>query len=90
MKWFRLAAALGDGEAFFNLGIMYESGQGVPPDDVRAHMWFDLAAQAFGEEQGKGAAANRDAAADRMTPAQIDKAKAMAKACLESSYQQCN
>ena len=43
-KWYRLAAAQGNAEAQFNLGIMYANGHGVPQDYVQAHKWFNLAA----------------------------------------------
>ena len=34
----------GDGEAQYNLGVMYANGEGVPQDDAEAHTWFNLAA----------------------------------------------
>lgn len=32
------------GEAMYDLGILYSTGQGVTLDYVEAHMWFNLAA----------------------------------------------
>ena len=29
LKWFRLAAAQGDAKAQYNLGVMYDNGEGV-------------------------------------------------------------
>ena len=45
MKWFRLAALQGYAPAQYNLGLMYDKGQGVPQDYAEAVKWFRLAAQ---------------------------------------------
>ena len=37
--WERAAAA-GSGEALFNLGLLYENGEGVPKDDDRAQDYY--------------------------------------------------
>jgi TPR repeat protein len=50
---FRVDAQAGDAEAQFNLGVMYDRGQGVPQDDVQAAEWYRKAA-----EQGHAAAQN--------------------------------
>ena len=39
VKWFRLAAEQGVANAQYNLGVMYERGDGVPEDKVLAYMW---------------------------------------------------
>ena len=39
------AAEQGDSEAQFALGFMYETGEGVPEDDVKAAQWYEKAAQ---------------------------------------------
>ena len=49
MIWFRKAADKAIPEPCIDLGIIYAKGQGVPPDYVRAHMWFSLSA-AKGEQ----------------------------------------
>ena len=41
----RQAADQGDAEAQYNLGIMYNNGEGVPKDDAEAVRWFLLAAE---------------------------------------------
>ena len=54
---------------------MYATGQGVPVDDVQAHLWYDLAAS-------RGsilAARNRDRAAAGMSPEQIAEAQRLAR-----------
>src|SRR5208337_2377479 len=67
VKWYRKAAQHGYASGQYKLGLMYYHGEGVPQDDVKAHMWFNLAAA-----QGNSAAKKlRDELAGRMTPAQI-------------------
>ena len=51
-EWTPLAEQ-GDAAAQFNLGVMYEKGQGVPQDDKTAVKWYRLAA-----EQGNASAQN--------------------------------
>jgi TPR repeat protein len=41
----RAAAAKGDALAQYNLGIMYDTGQGVPEDYATAAMWYTKAAE---------------------------------------------
>ena len=43
-EWKPLAKQ-GDAAAQFNLGVMYEKGQGVPQDDKTAVKWYKLAAK---------------------------------------------
>ncbi len=79
LKWYRKAAEQGNADAQNNLGFMYLNGYGVPQDNVQAHMWFNLAA-AQGNEVGRE---NSDFIAEKMTPADISKAQAMAREWLE-------
>lgn len=44
-NWFQMAAEQGDSNAQFNLGVMYELGNGVTQDINRAIRWYHLAAQ---------------------------------------------
>ena len=41
----QILAEQGDAAAQYNLGIMYDNGQGVPEDDVEAVKWYTLAAK---------------------------------------------
>ena len=41
----RQAADQGDAEAQYNLGVIYNNGEGVPKDDAEAVRWFQLAAE---------------------------------------------
>jgi hypothetical protein len=44
VKWFRLAADQGLGEAQYNLGVLYAAGDGVAKDPAAAMKWYRLAA----------------------------------------------
>ena len=84
-KEFAALAEQGDADAQSNLGGMYANGQGVPQDNVYAHMWFNLAAANGNEPASK----NRDIIAKRMTTADISKAQSLARECLKKSYKGC-
>ena len=45
MKWYTLAAEQGDSDAQFNLGVSYDTGQGVPQDYKTAVKWYRLSAE---------------------------------------------
>jgi uncharacterized protein len=75
MIWFQRAAEQGHPVAKLYLGVMYAEGRGVPQDYVRAHMWFSLSA-AQGEQR---AVKTLEMAERRMTPAQIDEARKLAR-----------
>ena len=51
-KWFREAAEQGDPAAQFNLGVLYETGQGVPQNYAEAVKWYHAAAEQ-GEPQAQ-------------------------------------
>ena len=75
VKWYRLAAEQWIAQAQFNLGVMYDKGQGVPQDKLFAHMWWDLA----GSKGNKNAIKNRNIIVKKMSPSQIEKAQEMAR-----------
>lgn len=75
MQLYRPLAERGNADAQNNLGFMYDTGQGVPQDNVLAHMWFNLAAA----NGNANAAKNRDIVAAKMTPAQIAEAQKLAR-----------
>ena len=60
-------------------------GQGVPMDDVRAHMWFNLAAVKGDADAVK----NRDIAAKNMTPQQMAEAQKLARECQARNFKGC-
>ena len=45
-RWFARAAALGVGDAQFNLAVLYERGDGVPQSLVDAYTWYSIAGAA--------------------------------------------
>ena len=79
VKWYRNAAEQGNANAQTSLGYMYGKGQGVTQDYVQAHLWSNLAAA----QDNDAARKNRDAIAEKMTPADISKAQAMAHEWME-------
>ena len=55
MKWYRLAAEKGHGEAQLNLSLMYAMGTGVLEDRIRAYAWMNLAeANGVDVEENRG------------------------------------
>jgi TPR repeat protein len=80
VRWWRKAAGQGYAAAQYRLGVMYDTGKGVPQDFVQAHMWFDLAAS----QGNKPAAENRDVAAGKMSPADISRSQRLARAWMET------
>ena len=66
-------------DAQTSLGMLYEEGLGVPQDNVRAYMWYSLAAAHSTGASLKLAADRRDEVADRMTLAQIAEAQQLAR-----------
>ncbi|KPK25754.1 MAG: hypothetical protein AMJ61_11050 [Desulfobacterales bacterium SG8_35_2] len=76
LKWFNKSAKQGNPDAQYVLGGMYYLGDGVQQDYVLAHMWFDLAAA-----QGNVKALEiMGITAQKMSPAQIEKAQNLARA----------
>jgi uncharacterized protein len=45
VKWYRLAAEQGNANAQYNLGVMYDNGDGVVQDYAEAVKWYRLAAE---------------------------------------------
>ena len=84
-EWYRKAAEQGLAEAQFNLSIAYASGRGVPQDYQLAYQWANLA-QFNGQN---GAKDLKERLKEKMTDADILKAQAMSRTCLESAYTDC-
>jgi uncharacterized protein len=85
VKWFTLAAEQGDAEVQTNLGVLYGQGQGVPKSAVYAHMWGNIGSSNGNQIGGE----NRDAAAQQMTPSQIEEAQKLARECVAKNYRGC-
>ncbi len=75
LKEWRPLAEQGFASAQNNLAKMYRRGEGVPKDDVLAHMWWSLAA-AQGDELAR---INRDRLTEQMTPVQLAEAQRLAR-----------
>lgn len=69
------AAERGDKDAYYDLGLMYSTGQGVDQNFIVAHKWFNLAAM-----QGmKRAVVDRAEIATEMDSMQIAEAQREAR-----------
>ena len=78
LKWWEKAAELGYVDAQFALGNIYSGGYGVTQNYVLSYMWFDItAAQSDSPWLAPIAQSNRDALVQRMTDADVSKAKQM-------------
>lgn len=73
-EWMPLADQ-GDAAAQYNLGIMYDNGQGVAQDYGAAVKWYRKAADQGDADAVKG----RDIVAKLMTPAQIAEGQRIAR-----------
>ena len=64
---------------------MYGNGEGVLSSNVKAYMWFNLAAFNGNEIAGK----NKYIISQPMTKEQIEKAQDLSDACLAKDYKGC-
>ncbi|HEY7991415.1 MAG TPA: tetratricopeptide repeat protein [Stellaceae bacterium] len=74
-RWFRRAAEAGLINAQFNLAYMYEQGAGIAKSPVDAYAWYSVAA----EKGDQGAQQAVERIASRMTPRDLQAAKARIK-----------
>jgi hypothetical protein len=69
-------AEQGNAQGQHALGVLNYEGEGVPEDDVLAHMWFNLASSGpSGEDRTEQAAEARAKIANEMTPEDISEAR---------------
>ena len=85
IKWLRLAAEQRHVESMIGLASIYAYDFGESPRYVKAHMWSTIT-HFNGDEIGKSLA---DEMESSMTDADIQKARAMAKECINSGYTKC-
>ena len=64
---------------------MYANGEGFLSSNVKAYMWFNLAAFNGNEIAGK----NNDSISKQMTKEPIGKAQDLSEACLARDYKGC-
>ena len=82
----RSVAIKGDPYAQLYLGIMFEEGKGTLPLNTNAYMWYSIA-----DLNGEiNADLRRMLLTDRMTNSSVEEAQNMARACLESGYNDCS
>ena len=65
----RAKAEQGDVQAQYNLGIMYDEGEGIPANSVKGYIWLSLATA----QDRELAALILDIVKEQMTPADISK-----------------
>ena len=82
---YRLAAEQGHAPAQYNLALRYDNGEGVLQDNIKAHMWYNIAS-ANGHDKAEEW---QDEHAYLMTSADISNAQAMARECMSSGYKKC-
>ncbi len=71
----RMLRGIPDAQKFFQLGLMYSTGENVPTDMVAAHKWFNIAGmRGFGE-----AVRHRCEIAEEMSSAEIAAAQRAAR-----------
>ncbi|HEY8555053.1 MAG TPA: hypothetical protein VIL43_11000 [Burkholderiales bacterium] len=71
----RAAAASGDADAQYELGILYEFGYHLPDHKVHAYAWYARAAA-----QGHASAARRlDRLQPELSPTEIERARALSR-----------
>ena len=73
-------ARRGKADAFYDLGIMYSIGKGVPVDLIEAHKWLNLAAMKGLRE----AQACRAELAAEMSPLEVAEAQRMAREWMQT------
>jgi len=79
-SWYRRAAEQGNALAQIRLARMYAEGPGLARDDVQAYKWFAVAAMRGADSYARtNAVKGRDAAATKMTPAQIAAAERLVR-----------
>ena len=83
-EWRQLAES-GHATAQYNLGLIYHKGRGVARDLVRTYVWYDLAAF-NGSEKSQ---TRRNLLKTVLSAEQITQAKARARRCRDSNYQEC-
>lgn len=79
------AAALGYAPAQYNLGIAYATGVGTFRDPVKAHMWFNIASA----NGYPNAMESRERLASGMAEAEVTRAQARAKTCVDRNFSNC-
>ena len=72
-----------------NLGRLYADGLGVPKDNVKVLMWYNVALPGLRGEEASNALTFRDDFAAGMPRQQVAQAEALATRCRESGFKAC-
>ena len=83
--WFRKATEQGESRAPHALGATYMMGLGVIQDDIKAHMWYNIASANGNPKSAKF----RDAISEGLSREDLATAQAMANTCMSSGYKDC-
>ena len=76
--WYQRAAAQGNPTAQYFLGLLYDKGIGVPPDEVLAYKWLNLAVAAATPREREYWRKMRDAVASKLTRIELAEAQWLA------------
>ena len=85
IRWYYRSAKQGSIISQDRLGYVYWKHFDDPKSNLLAHMWYNIAAANGMLDSGR----LRDQIASLMTSADISKAQAMAKECMNSGYTKC-
>lgn len=85
LHWLQQAATRGNVQAQSNLGVAFNMGRGVSQDPIKAYAWLSIAASG-GDSV---ASTNRDVVARKLSPVQLEQAKALASNCLQENFKPC-
>ncbi len=68
-----------------SLGMAYFEGNGVPQSDLLSYMWWEVAAL----QDNQAAATLRDKFGTLLIQVTINKAKQLARECVEKDFKKC-
>ena len=95
---FLLAAEQGELRAMAGLGMLYGSGLGVPPDPIRAYMWFNVlipfssmtdGSNLLSQDGFNEARSMRSKLTKIMSYDQINEAQELSMQCLKNHFKNC-
>lgn len=87
LRWYMMAAKSGDDSAQWNVGFMYQHGEGVPQSIIDAYVWYSIAAANHSSDFYRQ---SRDNIARDISPSQLLVAQGRAKKCMASEYKNCD
>ena len=85
-QWYRRAAEQGHARAQLSLGLVYFTGEGVPANQVLAHMWIHISGS-NGDDRAPEA---RAPLVVSMSGIELSQALELARVCVISGHSQCD